>query len=368
MIIGVPEEIKIREKRVAMTPAGVQTLTRMGHTVLIENEAGAGSGIPDEEYEKAGAEIIKTAAEIWSRSDMIVKVKEPVGPEPGMLREGQIIFTYLHLAADEKLTDALLQRKTIGIAYETIQLDNGALPLLAPMSEVAGRLSIQMGCAALEAKNGGKGLLLSGVPGVAHGIVTVLGGGTAGTSAALVASGIGADVRILDISIERLRYISDIFKSRVTPLMSNTLNIEKCVRESDLIIGAVLIPGSKAPKLLDRGLISSIEHGSAFVDISIDQGGCSETSRPTTHDNPIYIEHGVVHYCVTNMPGAVPRTSTFALTNATLPYIIAIAEKGYQKAIKDDRTLAKGLNTHLGTLTCREVGESLGMDWEKVYF
>jgi len=368
MIIGVPEEIKIREKRIAMTPAGVQTLTRMGHTVLIENEAGAGSGIPDEEYEKAGAEIIKTAAEIWSRSDMIVKVKEPVGPEPGMLREGQIIFTYLHLAADEKLTDALLQRKTIGIAYETIQLDNGALPLLAPMSEVAGRLSIQMGCAALEAKNGGKGLLLSGVPGVAPGIVTVLGGGTAGTSAALVASGIGADVRILDISIERLRYISDIFKSRVTPLMSNALNIEKCVRESDLIIGAVLIPGSKAPKLLDRGLISSIEHGSAFVDISIDQGGCSETSRPTTHDNPIYIEHGVVHYCVTNMPGAVPRTSTFALTNATLPYIIAIAEKGYQKAIKEDRTLAKGLNTHLGTLTCREVGESLGMDWEKVYF
>ena len=368
MIIGVPEEIKIREKRVAMTPAGVHALTGLGHTVLIENEAGIGSGISDEEYEKAGAEIVKTAAEIWSRSDMIVKVKEPVGPEPGMLREGQIIFTYLHLAADDKLTASLLQRKTIGIAYETIQLDNGALPLLAPMSEVAGRLSIQMGCAALETKNGGKGLLLSGVPGVAPGIVTVLGGGTAGTNAALVASGIGAEVRILDISIERLRYISDVFKSRVTPLMSNALNIEKCVRESDLIIGAVLIPGSKAPKLLDRGHISSMQQGSAFVDISIDQGGCSETSRPTTHDNPMYAEYGVVHYCVTNMPGAVPRTSTFALTNVTLPYIIAIAEKGYQKAIKDDRSLAKGLNTHLGTLTCREVGESLNMGWEKIYF
>jgi alanine dehydrogenase len=368
MIIGVPEEIKIREKRVAMTPAGVHALTGLGHTVLIENEAGIGSGISDEQYEKAGAEIVKTAADLWSRSDMIIKVKEPVGPELGMLRKDQILFTYLHLAADEKLTRTLLERKTIGIAYETIQHENGALPLLAPMSEVAGRLSLQMGCAALEAKNGGKGLLLSGVPGVAPGIVTVLGGGTAGTSAALVASGIGADVRILDISIERLRYISDIFNSRVTPLMSDALNIEKCVRESDLIIGAVLIPGSKAPKLLDRGLISSMQQGSAFVDISIDQGGCSETSRPTTHDNPMYAEYGVVHYCVTNMPGAVPRTSTFALTNATLPYIIAIAEKGYQKAIKEDRTLAKGLNTHLGTLTCREVGESLSIDWEKIYF
>jgi len=368
MIIGVPEEIKIREKRVAMTPAGVQALTGMGHTVLIENEAGLGSGIHNEEYEHAGAEIVKTAADIWNRSDMIIKVKEPVGPELNMMREGQILFTYLHLAADEKLTRALIERKTIGIAYETIQMDNGSLPLLAPMSEVAGRLSIQMGCSALEAKNGGKGLLLSGVPGVNPAKVTILGGGIAGINAARIASGFGAEVRILDISIDRLRYISDIFHSSVIPLMSNTVNIEKCVRESDLVIGSVLIPGSKAPRLLDRSLISSMQIGSAFVDISIDQGGCSETSRPTTHDNPMYIDHGVVHYCVTNMPGAVPRTSTFALTNATLPYIITIAEKGYQKAMKEDRSLAKGLNTHLGTLTCREVGESLSIEWEKIYF
>lgn len=368
MIIGVPEEIKIREKRIALTPAGAHALKRLGHTVFIEDGAGLGSGIPNEDYEKAGAEILKTAAEIWSRSDMIIKVKEPVGPELTMLREGKILFTYLHLAPDEKLTRTLLERKTIGIAYETIQLENGTLPLLAPMSEVAGRLSVQMGCAALEAKNGGKGLLLPGVPGVAPAKVTILGGGIAGLNAAHIASGMGAEVRILDVKIERLRYLADIFHSRVTPLMSDRINIEKCVKDSDLVIGAVLIPGSRAPILLDRGMIASMEPGSAFVDISIDQGGCSETSRPTTHDNPIYIEHGVVHYCVANMPGAVPRTSTYALTNATLPYVIAIAEKGYQKAIKEDRALSKGLNTHLGTLTCREVGESLGMSWEKVYF
>lgn len=368
MIIGVPEEIKIREKRVALTPAGVYALKSRGHTVYIEDGAGLGSGISNDEYEKAGGEIIKTAAEIWNRSEMIIKVKEPMGPELSMLREGQILFTYLHLAPDEKLTRTLLERKTIGIAYETIQLDNGLLPLLAPMSEVAGRLSVQMGCAALEAKNGGKGLLLSGVPGVAPAKVTILGGGMAGLSAAHVAAGMGAEVRVLDVKIEKLRYIADIFHSGVTALMSDMTSIEQCVKNSDLVIGAVLIPGSRAPVIIDRGLIASMEPGSAFVDISIDQGGCSETSRPTTHDNPMYIEHGVIHYCVTNMPGAVPRTSTYALTNATLSYAIAIAEKGYKKAMKEDRALAKGLNTHLGTLTCREVGESLGMDWERIYF
>lgn len=368
MIIGIPEEIKIREKRVALTPAGVHALRSRGHTVYIENGAGLGSGISDEEYEKAGAWIVQTAPEIWNRSEMIIKVKEPVGPELTMLREGQILFTYLHLAADEKLTRTLLEKKIIGIAYETIQLDNGLLPLLAPMSEVAGRLSVQMGCAALESKNGGKGLLLSGVPGVAPARVTILGAGMAGLSAAHAAAGIGAEVRILDIKIDRLRYLSDIFRGRVKTVISDRTSIEKYIVDADLVIGAVLIPGSRAPVILDRGIVASMEPGSAFVDISIDQGGCSETSRPTTHDNPMYVEHGVVHYCVTNMPGAVPRTSTYALTNATLPYAMAIADRGYKKAMKDDRSLAKGLNTHLGTLTCREVGESLGMEWEKVYF
>lgn len=368
MIIGVPEEIKIREKRVALTPAGAHELVKHGHTVFIEDGAGEGSGIMNEYYEKAGAVILKSIAEIWERSDMIIKVKEPVGPELAMMREGQILFTYLHLAPDEKLTRAMLERKTIGIAYETIQFENGALPLLAPMSEVAGRLSVQMGCSALEAKNGGKGLLLSGVPGVTPAKVTILGGGISGLNAAQIAAGMGAEVRILDINIERLRYISDVFYSRVIPLISNSDNIEKCVKESDLVIGAVLIPGARAPRLLDRSLIASMEPGSAFVDISIDQGGCAVSSRPTTHDNPMFIEHGVVHYCVTNMPGAVPRTSTYALTNVTLPYAVEIADKGYQKAMKDNRALAKGLNTHLGTVTCREVGESLGIEWEKIYF
>ncbi len=368
MIIGIPEEIKIRERRVAITPAGVHELKKRGHSVYIEDGAGLGSGISNDDYIKAGAEILSTAEEIWRRSEMIMKVKEPVGPELAMMREGQILFTFLHLAPDEKLTKAMLERKTIGIAYETIRLGNGTLPLLAPMSEVAGRLSVQMGCAALEVKSGGKGLLLSGVPGVAPAKVTILGGGIAGLNAAHIAAGIGAEVRILDISNERLRYISDIFKGRVITLMSDRINIEKYVADSDLVIGSVLIPGARAPRLLSRENIAAMSPGSAFVDISIDQGGCSETSRPTTHDEPVYIEHGVVHYCVTNMPGAVPRTSTFALTNATLPYAISIADKGYRQAMKDDQSLALGLNTHMGTLTCREVGESLKMKWEKAGF
>lgn len=368
MIIGIPEEIKIRERRVAITPAGVNELKKRGHTVYIEDGAGSGSGISNDDYIKAGAEILSTAEEIWRRSEMILKVKEPVGPELTMMREGQILFTYLHLAPDEKLTRAMLERKTIGIAYETIKLENGTLPLLAPMSEVAGRLSVQMGCAALETKNGGKGLLLSGVPGVAPAKVTILGGGIAGLNAAHIAAGSGAEVRILDISHDRLRYVSDIFKGRVITLMSDRINIEKYVADSDLVIGAVLIPGARAPKLLNMDIISAMSPGSAFVDISIDQGGCSETSRPTTHDDPMYIVHDIVHYCVTNMPGAVPRTSTFALTNATLPYAIAIADKGYRQAMKEDRSLALGLNTHMGTLSCREVGESLKMKWESISF
>jgi alanine dehydrogenase len=368
MLIGVPKEIKTRERRVSVTPAGVATFTAHGHKVFVETSAGVGSGITNEEYVKAGAVILDTADQVWKEADMIIKVKEPVEPEFSRMKEGQILFTYLHLAADETLTKKLLDRKIVGIAYETIQLNDGSLPLLAPMSEVAGRLSVQMGCAALEAKNGGKGLLLSGVPGVPPGKITILGGGISGINAAHLAIGMGAQVAILDINIQRLQYLADIYHSRLVTVMSNPGTIEEFVTQADLVIGAVLIPGAKAPKLITRGLLKKMKPGSAFVDIAIDQGGCAETSRPTTHDEPMYIEENIVHYCVANMPGAVPRTSTFALTNMTLPYAVRLADKGYEKALKDDPCFARGLNVHRGKLTCGMVAEAFGMKCEDAGF
>lgn len=368
MKIGVPKEIKTRERRVAVTPAGAQSLINNGHSLFVEKNAGMGSGFSDDQYKAVGAKILDTADAVWQEAEMIVKVKEPVEPEFDRMREGQILFTYLHLAPDKELTKKLLDRKVIGIAYETIQLDDGSLPLLAPMSEVAGRLSIQMGCAALEAKNGGKGLLLSGVAGVAPARVTIIGGGISGINAAHLAVGLGSQVTILDVNINRLRYLDDIFHSRAVTLMSNQGNLEDSIKNSDLIVGAVLIPGAAAPKLIKKDMLKMIEPGSAFVDIAIDQGGCAETSKPTTHDEPTYIVDDVVHYCVANMPGAVPRTSTMALTNATLPYAIAIANKGYEKALADDKALAKGLNVFKGKLTCKEVADSQGLKCEEVNF
>ncbi len=368
MKIGIPKEIKIEERRVSLTPAGVAALVEGGHTVYVEKDAGKGSGIADQEFIKTGAVILDTADEVWSSADMVIKVKEPLEPEFKRMREGQILFTYLHLAADEVLTENLLKRKIVGIAYETIQLDNGSLPLLAPMSAVAGRLSVQMGCACLETKNGGKGLLLSGVPGVAPARVTIVGGGISGINAAHIAIGMGGRVTILDIHQERLRYLDHIFHSQAVTLMSNQVNLEKSILSADLVIGAVLIPGARAPKLIKEEHIAGMEKGSALVDIAIDQGGCAETSRPTTHDNPMYLVHDIVHYCVSNMPGAVPRTSTYALTNVTLPYVLDLANKGLKKALQNDRALARGLNVYNGKLTCREVADAFNMKYEEAKF
>lgn len=363
MIIGVPKEIKTREGRVAITPVGVRMLVRHGHEVIVEQGAGLGSSITDVLYEQAGACMAVTAAEVWNRAEMIVKVKEPVEEEYELLRDGLILFTYLHLAANERLTRELLESRVVGIAYETIQLEDGSLPLLAPMSAVAGRLAIQMGCACLETIHVGKGILLSGVPGVRPGRVTIIGAGVSGLNAAHLAVGLGAQVTILDINQKRLNYLEDIFHSRAVILMSNVGNIEESVASSDLVIGSVLIPGAQTPHLIDRELLRSMEPGSAFVDIAIDQGGCAETSRPTTHDNPTYMEEGVVHYCVANMPGAVPRTSTHALTNVTMPYVLQIADKGWERALSDDLPLSRGLNVLKGTLTNEKVAEAFGMGW-----
>ncbi len=369
MNIGVPREIKTREGRVAVTPSGVAALRSRGHRVYVENGAGLGSGMSDSAYEKAGAVMVADPDALWGSSDMIVKVKEPIHGEFERMHKGQILFTFLHLAASVELTRELLERKVIGIAYETIQLEDGSLPLLAPMSAVAGRLSIQMGCACLEAKNGGKGILLSGVPGVHPAKVAILGAGISGLNAAHLAVGMGAQVSILDINQKRLNYIEDIFHSRIITLMSNPENVEKSVREADLVIGSVLIPGARAPHLITRELLREMEPGSAIVDIAIDQGGCAETSRPTTHDDPTYIEEGIVHYCVTNMPGAVPRTSTYALANGTFPYVMELADKGWERALHENRALAKGLNVLTGKLTNRKVAEAFGwkgLDFEAV--
>ena len=363
MIIGVPREIKAAERRVAATPAGVKALTGEGHRVLVETSAGAGSGFPDEAYAQAGAIIRKSAKEVWSEAEMIIKVKEPLDPEFDLMHPGQILYTYLHLAADLNLTKKLMDRKIVGIGYETVQLQDGTLPLLAPMSEVAGRLSVQMGAYCLEAKNGGIGILLSGVSGVRPARVTVIGGGVAGLAAAVVAVGMGAKVSILDVNPARLRYIEDIMHGRLVTIMSNPANIEEECLASHLVIGSVLIPGAAAPKLVSRDLLRRMMDGSAVVDIAVDQGGCFETTRPTTHENPTFVEEGVVHYCVANMPGAVPRTSTIALTNVTLTYALAIANKGWQKAMAEDKALAKGLNVLEGEVSCRPVADTFGLPY-----
>jgi len=368
MKIGVPKEIKPAERRVAATPAGVKAFADNGHQVFVESGAGTGSGFPDELYSRAGARVLERAEDVWAEGEMVLKVKEPIGPELELARPSQILFTYLHLAADRDLTDRLLDRKIIGIGYETVQLADGTLPLLAPMSEVAGRLSIQMGAFCLEAKNGGIGMLLSGVSGVRPARVTILGGGVAGLAAATVAVGVGAAVSLLEVNPTRLRYIEDIMGRHLVTVMSNPANIEAECLASHLVIGAVLIPGAKAPKLISRDLVRRMIPGSAIVDIAVDQGGCCETTRPTTHQEPTYVEEGVVHYCVTNMPGAVPRTSTIALTNVTLTYALAIANKGLEKALKADPGLKRGLNLHQGRLTCQAVADSFGLSCAEVDF
>lgn len=364
MIIGVPKEIKANENRVAITPAGVHALEVSGHKIYIETGAGMGSSFTDEEYVHAGAKVLKSAKDIYQIADMILKVKEPLESEFAYFKENQIIFGYLHLAAEAKLTQALIDKDVIAIAYETVQLSDASLPLLSPMSEVAGKMSVQVGANLLEKINKGRGILLGGVAGVAPGEVLIVGGGNVGTSAAKVALGLGAHVTIVDVNIKRLAYLDDIFMGRVTTLMSNSFNIAEAAKNADLIIGAVLIPGAKAPKLVREDMVKTMKAGSVLVDVAIDQGGVIETSdRITTHDNPYFIKHGVVHYSVANMPGAVPRTSTLALTNATLPYILQIANKGCERALVENQALLKGLNIYRGKVTYQAIAEDLKYDY-----
>lgn len=362
MIIGVPKEIKANENRIAMTPSGVDALKKAGHQVLVENNGGVGSGFTNEEYIKAGAQIIDTPAEIFAKADMIVKVKEPLPSEYGYFKEGQILYTYLHLSGvDPELTNVLMRKNVTGIAYETVQFDNGELPLLTPMSEVAGRMATQVGVHFLEKTHGGRGVLLGGVPGTPPAEVVVVGGGVVGTNAAKMAYGLGARVTILDVSPSRMRYLDDIFQGNITTLMSNPYNIAECCRKADLLVGAVLIPGARAPRLVTEDMVKQMKEGSVIVDVAIDQGGSIETiDRVTTHAEPTFVKHGVVHYSVANMPGAVPRTSTIALTNVTLKYALDIANKGALQAIKDDAALAKGVNTYKGQVTYQAVASDLG--------
>ncbi|WP_067825060.1 alanine dehydrogenase [Actinomadura kijaniata] len=362
MKVGVPREIKNHEYRVAITPAGVHELTRHGHEVFVERGAGEGSAILDDDYTSAGAKILDGADEVWAEGDLILKVKEPIADEYHRMRRGQTLFTYLHLAASRECTDALLKAGVTAVAYETVQLPNRSLPLLAPMSEVAGRLAPQVGAYNLMRFNGGRGVLPGGVPGVAPAKVVVLGGGVSGLNAAQIAVGMGADVTILDINVDRLRQIDAIYQGRLKTLVSNAYTVEQQCREADLVIGAVLIPGAKAPKLVSNELVSRMKPGSVLVDIAIDQGGCFADSRPTTHADPTYKVHESVFYCVANMPGSVPNTSTYALTNVTLPYAVQIANKGWKDALRDDPALALGLNTHDGALTYAQVAEAHGLD------
>lgn len=365
MIIGCPKETKDKEFRVGIVPSGVRDLVLAGHKVIIESAAGKGSSIEDSEFKKAGATIIKSAKEIYNKADMIIKVKEPQPVEYSYFKKNLILFTFLHLAPLNELTQVLMEKKVTGIGYETVQLDSGYLPLLAPMSEVAGRLSVHIGAQLLKIE-GGRGILLGGVPGVEHGTVTIIGGGTAGANAARVAIALGASVTVIDKDIHRLEYLEDIFAGRINTLMSNTHNIEEQMKISDLVVGAVLLPGRSAPKIINREMFEGMKKGSVFVDIAIDQGGCSETSKPTTHSEPVYEINGILHYCVTNMPGSVPRTSTFALTNVTLPFIREIADKGIATAVSEDGALLKGINTYKGKLTNREVAESQGIEWTDI--
>lgn len=365
MIIGVPKEVKSGERRVAMTPQSVDALVSHRHRVLVERGTGEGSGFSDQEYEKAGAILIERAKEIWDEADMVVKVKEPLETEYSLLRPGLILFTYLHLAANALLTNKLLESCIIGIGYETVQERNGSLPLLRPMSEIAGRASILAGGMCLEAKHGGRGVLLCGASGVPPAKVVILGAGVVGVNACKVAVGIGARVSILDVQPERLSYLHDITQGHITTFISNRMTISEEIADADLVIGAVLIPGAQAPKLVSRQMLRRMRSGSAVVDISVDQGGCFDTTRPTTHENPTYIEEGIVHYCVANIPGAYPRTSTFALTNATFPYVLQIADHGYEKALEENEALRKGLNLIDGKLVCEGVAESLGLPYIK---
>jgi alanine dehydrogenase len=359
MLVGILKEIKPAEKRVCMTPAGVDVMVKNGHTVLVEANAGAGSGFSNDEYLKSGAELVSTSEEIFERADMIMHVKEIQPSEYALLREGQIVFTYLHLAADPKQTVALEESKCVAIAYETVQTADGKLPLLQPMSEVAGRMSIQEGARFLEMPQGGNGVLLGGVPGVAPGKVVIIGGGIVGSNAAKMACGLGADVTILDTNLERLRYLNDVMPANCKVIMSNPTVLLEELKKADLVVGAVLIAGAVAPKLVTREMISQMKKGAVMVDVAIDQGGCFETSKPTTHQDPVFEVEGVVQYCVSNMPGAVARTSTMALTNATLPFALAIANKGWQKALEDDKALAKGLNVFDGRIVYEPVKEAL---------
>jgi len=362
MIVGILKEIKAEENRVSMTPAGVEVMKQNGHTVLVEKNAGTGSSFEDSVYTASGAELIDTSEEIFTRADMVMHVKEPLPPEYDLIREDQIVFTYLHLAAAQELTHALIKSKSINIAYETIQKEDGSLPLLTPMSEVAGRMAIQQGAKYLEMEHGGRGVLLGGVPGVNPGTVLVIGGGVVGTNAAKMACGIGAKVYILDFNLNRLRYLSDVMPANCFPLMSSPATIRKLVKTADVVVGAVLIPGAKAPKLITKEMLKIMRKGSVIVDVAIDQGGCFETSKATTHSDPIYSVDGIIHYCVANMPGAVPKTSTNALTNATLPYAVEIANKGWKKAIKENPEIKLGVNIAEGKVVYKGVADAFGLE------
>ena len=363
MIIGVPKEIKEVEKRVGMTPQGVDALAAHGHRVLVERSAGEGSGFSDLEYQRAGATLVERVKDVWDGADMVVKVKEPLEPEFPLMRRGQVLFTYLHLAANRELTLKLMERRIVGIGYETVQGHDGSLPLLRPMSEIAGRASVLAGGMCLEARHGGRGVLLCGASGVPPAKVVILGAGVAGANACKVALGIGARVSILDVRPERLSYLHDITQGQIATFISNRMTIGEEIAGADLVIGAVLIPGAHAPKLVTRPMLKKMRPGSAVVDISVDQGGCFETTRPTTHENPTYLEEGIVHYCVANIPGAFPRTSTFALTNATFPYVLQMADRGYEKAMEENEALRKGLNLIDGQVVYQAVAESLGLKY-----
>lgn len=366
MIVGLPKEVKDNEYRVGLTPAGVRALADAGHRVIVERSAGEGSGFDDPLYQKAGGRLLDSADDIWSEAEMIVKVKEPVAPEYDRMREGQLLFTYLHLAPDKELTKQLLERKVTGIAYETITDRRGSLPLLTPMSEVAGRMAIQVGAHYLEKMSGGRGILLGGVPGVPAARVVIIGGGVVGTNAAKIAVGMGAHVTIIDNNLERLRELDDIFLSKISTLASSAYMIQDAILEADLIVGAVLVPGAAAPKLITREMLKEVPNGAVIVDVAVDQGGCIETTHPTTHSNPTYYVEGVLHYCVANIPGAVPRTSTFALTNATLPYATKLANKGFYNAIKEDQGLKNGVNTYAGHCTFEAVAVAQDLPFKPI--
>jgi alanine dehydrogenase len=366
MIIGLPKEIKDNEYRVGLTPAGVKTLSDYGHTILVETRAGDGSGISDEEYSAAQGRIVETADEVWERAEMVVKVKEPVGPEYKRMRDGQILYTYLHLAPDRKLTQAMLESRITGVAYETITNDEGHLPLLTPMSEVAGRMAVQVGAHYLQKPEGGRGVLMGGVPGVLPAKVVIIGGGVVGINSIKMAVGLAANVTVLDKNLERLRYLDDIFGAKIKTLVSNPFTVKEAIEHADLVIGAVLIPGASAPMLVTREMLKSMHRGAVIVDVAVDQGGCIETTKPTTHSDPTFYIDDVLHYCVANMPGAVPRTSTFALTNATLPLAIKLANKGFKDAIAKDRHLKAGVNTYAGHITYEAVAESQGLKYKPI--